>query len=830
MQRLVFTNGGGQTIDLTSGNFGITNWEGLSNTGLNIQTQQVPFQDGGVFLDALMEQREISVTVAIQDNNDLSARYERKRQLISALNPKLGEGVLVYTNDYLSRQIKAVPQLPIFENKNSNDAGTLKANVTFSCPSPYWEDLEDTVVGINLGEVCSINNAGDVPTQVEIGVFGDVSNPRIQNQTTSKKIEITDNLSQPVFINTNIGHKDAYKGELEINVKNAEKDFKKGIYAKQRGLYVAITTRGEVLKSTDGKDWEYCPYAVGNTQDIIYSEEKDIFIIVSGSSQQPTVTGKIYISSDLKNWENKTPSTINALYSITYSQDKDMYIAVGYRIIITSQDLESWNINQSIGSIVLKKVIYANYLGKFVAVGDKVLLSADATTWNQIEEVGNAVACSETIEKLVLVGNHGKISTSEDGETWTSQTSGVSYNLDAVEYFSIKNMFIIAGYGDDVLTSFDTEHWNIRYVADIITRGIICSTNIILLCSSKLYFSSNAENWENVTPKDAPYPYAVHTLFYSTEKDEWLLTSGYIYSSKNGTIWEKVSDEHIDYFVYAKGKGVYVGVYRDSSNLLIKTSQDLLNWETVAQYETSGSVWALKYIENTGKVIVTGYGFINGQEEGNIIISTDLINWTMSMIKDSNTSITGIAYNLYTNQYIATASVNYYFISEDLENWETHTLQNAQIIRGVIFIGSIAKAIIYGYNFLYVSSDMVNWELRVESQFDNVVYIENANIIIALGDYIYFSFNGNDWTECNTKVLGTYVAGDYSPRDKKYFFMGPYVFVEGVYVEQENIINKLSNDSDMSFNLVKGENKITLQSENEMFRANITYRQKYIGV
>ena len=119
MQKLVFTNGNGQSIDLTDHtSYGITNWEGLSGAGLNLQTQQVPFQDGGVFLDALIEQREISVTVAIQDNNDLSARYEKKRQLISALNPKLGEGVLVYTNDYISRQIKAVPQLPIFENKN----------------------------------------------------------------------------------------------------------------------------------------------------------------------------------------------------------------------------------------------------------------------------------------------------------------------------------------------------------------------------------------------------------------------------------------------------------------------------------------------------------------------------------------------------------------------------------------------------------------------------------------------------------------------------------------------------------------------------------------
>ena len=49
MQKLIWTNSDGDSIDLTSGNYGITNWEGFSNTSLNIQSQQVPFQDGGVF-------------------------------------------------------------------------------------------------------------------------------------------------------------------------------------------------------------------------------------------------------------------------------------------------------------------------------------------------------------------------------------------------------------------------------------------------------------------------------------------------------------------------------------------------------------------------------------------------------------------------------------------------------------------------------------------------------------------------------------------------------------------------------------------------------------
>ena len=211
MQKLVFTNGGGNTIDLTSvtngGYFGITNWEGLSGVGLNIQTQTVPFQDGAVFLDALMNQREVSVTVAIQDNNVLEDRYERKRELISALNPKLGEGVLVYTNDYLSRQIKAVPQLPIFENKNSNDSGTLKASVTFSCPSPYWEDLEDTVAVFNENQSVEILNEGDIPCGVEIDINTvNIDSPVIKNMTNDKLIRLSGLINSDVNINTNTGN------------------------------------------------------------------------------------------------------------------------------------------------------------------------------------------------------------------------------------------------------------------------------------------------------------------------------------------------------------------------------------------------------------------------------------------------------------------------------------------------------------------------------------------------------------------------------------------------------------------------------------------------
>ena len=138
MQKLRFVNANGVELDLTSGYYGITKWDGFSNANLNLQTQQVPYQDGSVFIDGLLNNRELSVTLCINDNNDLAKRYELRNELIIILNPKLGEGYLYYKNDFLERRIKVIPQLPVIPNKNSNESGTVKASLRWTACGVYW--------------------------------------------------------------------------------------------------------------------------------------------------------------------------------------------------------------------------------------------------------------------------------------------------------------------------------------------------------------------------------------------------------------------------------------------------------------------------------------------------------------------------------------------------------------------------------------------------------------------------------------------------------------------------------------------------------------------
>ena len=282
MQKLVFRNGNGVSIDLTSGNFGITEWEGFSADSLNIQSQQVPFQDGAVFLDALMESRELAVTLAIQDNNDLKKRYELRREIISVMNPKLGEGVLIYTNDYLSKQIHVIPQLPLFNTHNSNDAGTPKASLSWTACNPYWEDLEDTVVFLKTGVRKIVENNGDIITGVKVDFFtNNVTNPQVKNYTENKLIKLNGNFQKGIQINTNMGEKQVTEENLIFNLSNINANLYSVTYSENLGMFVTVGVSGTILTSSDGINWISQTSGVSiNLSSVTCSESLGMFIIV----------------------------------------------------------------------------------------------------------------------------------------------------------------------------------------------------------------------------------------------------------------------------------------------------------------------------------------------------------------------------------------------------------------------------------------------------------------------------------------------------------------------------------------------------------------------
>ena len=465
MQKLVFINGNGNEIDLTSGNFGITNWEGFANTALNIQTQQVPFEDGGVYLDALMEQREIAVTVAIYDGNNLELRYQKKRELISALNPKLGEGVLIYMNDYLSRQIHAVPQIPIFENKNSNDAGTLKASVAFSCPNPYWEDLEETVVEIDsFGTI--IENNGDVPTQPKIEFQNDdtnkaylISNPYIFNGRTAQEIKLNGTFKTDVFVNTEVGKKEVYTKEItESNILYGVDSLTKCYIAKSEfyNSYFKVDNiydndKYYLQRSNDCIAWETIKELDRSYTNIIAIGN----IILLYSTQSDTFT----VSQNLTDWYNETstgqiqslavsPTTSNDYYTIYVNTFNDGLFYSRCQFESGVPSFSNWTL---IDIDPVQNILYNPYLGNMVLI----LQSVRCFIGNYYSGFEYAGTCNyhtreityiKATHKMVKFGTqYGYLEESIDGVTWTELPT-IDINAMDISYIEKELLYIAVGY------------------------------------------------------------------------------------------------------------------------------------------------------------------------------------------------------------------------------------------------------------------------------------------------------------------------------------------------------------------------------------------------
>ena len=472
MQKLVFKNGKGVEIDLTSDPYGITQWEGFSATEANIQSQQVPFNDGSVFLDALLNNRELTVTLSINDENNLEKRYRLRRELIALMNPKLGEGVLTYTNDYTSKQIRVVPSLPTIQNKNANQSGTVKASLTWTACNPYWEDVEEKTVIFDVTEQPVIENMGDVPTPIKAEMYSTkVINPTLTNLITEKKVGLNGEFTF-MKVDTESGKKVIEGEHITSEYLTSNFTLAKVIYVEELEKFFAITTYfvlnqqtlvvtkrvGYVLESIDGNSWKFDfvyrqTNNIGALFDIEYNPNTHKLYLLGGeyngaTSQYTDIngydTGTMFVSSDGgKNW------TKSVFASVSTSQ----YVRYFIPRFILSQKLGFTN-----------KMIIGGTDGFYYS-------SDNGETWTGVNTYNNHGFATSELKTCVYLYNHNgvdfylgsagsSIYTSTDGIDWTSRTdfgaNFFTYNYDAEGCF-IDTIFITQGTG--IKKSSDGINW-----------------------------------------------------------------------------------------------------------------------------------------------------------------------------------------------------------------------------------------------------------------------------------------------------------------------------------------------------------------------------------
>ena len=207
--KLNFTNTRGQSIELFGSPFRLSNFEGLGDVEADIQTQKSPFQDGSTYTDALLLERYIKLELKIEGKDEVDLANNR-RLLSGIFSPKLGPGILQYTDESGSKQIYAVAEgVPAYPDGLTNRGKRFqKALLFLVCPNPYWQDVDPTNIKLEdfvpnfffpfsfpvtfakRGDVKTIVNDGHSPTPIKVTFVGEAVNPQITKKSTGETIRI----------------------------------------------------------------------------------------------------------------------------------------------------------------------------------------------------------------------------------------------------------------------------------------------------------------------------------------------------------------------------------------------------------------------------------------------------------------------------------------------------------------------------------------------------------------------------------------------------------------------------------------------------------------
>jgi len=843
MQKLIWKNALGDEIDLTSGNYGITEWEGFSNASLNIQSQQVPFQDGGVFLDALIEQRELSVTLAMQDNNNLEERYKMRRELIHSLNPKLGEGYLIYTNDFISKRIKCVAQIPLFETHNSNDSGTPKASLAWTACEPYWEDVEETTVVVNAEEINNIKNNGDVPCKLDIDLYNIGSeNISVENITENKSVLVTGLHDKIVNINTGFGKKIVENKEIKAKTflfgnsystmcydsLNKEyilagnysvvktKDFKyfdvykinysiQNIYYFTTNKFVATDGSGNVLYSYNAIDWFEANISY-NLIDVFYVDEKYYSYAISGNNTL------IFESTNAEEWTTTTVSDIK-LKSIAYSEELEAFFGVTTNEIYSSEDFIQWTLEQTFSAYYdLQKIYYVKKANLVI--------------------VANEISYSSGSERRYL-----KCLYSANGTTWLNATMGENYIASGSSSIIAGNrsrgFYVINGY--NIYNSITGESWEKVGTRSSLTNKIIMVDSLgdFVIIGSGYLETLLTEQIKLLSIS------AIKDIAYSKKLNRYvMITSSTIYVSNNKVIWNSVAQKsNLLQILYVEEFGKFF--LTCISNSIYYTSEDGIEW---VEHNTMAGVYQanqIKYIPELKKLFIVGRA--TSSTYGKIAYTSDGINWSYGSTTDIPTTpfkeIYSIAYSAEEKRLIAVGYGDYssttYYSDDGGHKWDYRVQARGDCLYYSKYLKKVFSKSAY-------TVDGLMWINTNNLNLDKMCFAEDLAIFIGIkGTNCYISYNCQEWRLLNLKLKSEVEFEDirYIQSDNTFYLIGRiptinyyYTYVELKLEKGENIINEISNKSDMTLGLEVGENEIRISCEEGFLMGKISYRQKYIGV
>lgn len=848
MQKLVWQNANGDEINLTGGNYGITEWEGFSNASLNIQNQQVPFQDGAAFLDALIEPRELSVTLKMQDKGNLEERYRMRRGLIHILNPKLGEGYLIYTNDFISKRIKCVAQIPLFETHNSDTRGTPKASLAWTACEPYWEDLEETNIEFMNGELKEVINEGDIPCQTKLKFYSKtskkISNPSINNLTTNQLIKIEDDsVRNNIDVNTNIGTKSVEQILYSEKFVAGQIDFYGFTYIEHLDLYV-LCYDGLLFKTKDFKNFVSINFTNKFNFVLIYNAEQKKCLILCSA---PASSGNLLMKTT-EDFNTFQDLTVPAAVSQNNKGRDGIYDKVSHKYLIstdlglyTSENLSDW---QQVGNFTLYNLCKFNNIILGTSLSAHIRYSSDLTNWNDVT-VGVSEIFSIYVdrEKVYLLNNNNEVYSSTNISEWnpeniniTSTSAGKCITKINEKFYLLFNDYQshMELYCGESLNNLRQIELPSDMVSDTSIYKIvpIYKLGIILFYNYGFYYTNNFIKYNNI---DVPS----RILFYQKKHNRFVGVAGY------GKI--VISYDLIDWIEFVTdGLTIRSFIYSEhfDCNYFSRTGEIGEEGYVICSNKNYNEVIPVKNVEYDGELKEVNNNILYMSKSGLIVYSNNSIDWHNFQI-NTQADIVDVSFD--GEKYIILCDDGKIYTSENLTSYVlVFTLDNFTELYKIYYSNKVHKYFILGFNKIFVSTNLINWEefttpaahndIIIDSDiFNGVIFVSQTS-----GGYISDYFNhyickyNNNLNTINIffNILQFYIKSLIEREEGLVICSG-----NGILTIDEihrNIINKLSNNSNMNFQLAVGLNNIVLDSDNlkstDILEAKLTYRQKYIGV
>lgn len=215
MSRLRFVDSQARTMQLDGAHLQLQRLLGAGMPDVVHQTVRTPSRDGEHYLGhSVLEPRYLIAELAVVGLCSWQEEVALRNRLIERLNPKLGEGVLIYRPSPAAEyEISALVEGGLGFDDNALADGFLRAlAVNFRCVDPAWRGRSPLTVSFNLEDT-----GLDVPIDIPLG-FGSSAASQVVNNLGHLEVypiftfTPTAFVESPAFTNETSGQRFALPG------------------------------------------------------------------------------------------------------------------------------------------------------------------------------------------------------------------------------------------------------------------------------------------------------------------------------------------------------------------------------------------------------------------------------------------------------------------------------------------------------------------------------------------------------------------------------------------------------------------------------------------